>query len=129
MENKSLSLIKKRMGDIQCGLLRFYEKNKHVSLHVKVSAHDDTFLNCIVDNEVAGKKFMNKKVSLIQKYHNDYLHIVGIVCEEIQKGKRILSVQIERACWFVRHSKGNVSWLQQKYQYEPLGDSMQEMRA
>src|SRR6266481_5648540 len=110
MENKSLSLIKKRIGDIQYGLLRFYEKNKHVSLQVKVSAQDDTFLNCIVDSEIAGKKLMNKKVSLIQKYHNDYLHIVGIVCEEMQNGKRILSVQIERACWFVRHSKGNVSW-------------------
>lgn len=125
MENKSLSLITQRIGDIQCGLLRFHEKNKPVTLHVKVSVNDDTSLNCIVDDELQGKKLVNKKVNLIQKYHDDYLHVAGNVCEEVQKGKRILAMQIERACWFVRHSRGNVSWLQQKHQYE----TRQELRA
>jgi hypothetical protein len=36
----------------------------------------------------------------------------------MHNSKRILSVEITKACWFVKRSRGNVSWLQQKYIYE-----------
>jgi hypothetical protein len=104
MNNKNLSLIKQRIGDIQCGLLRFEDKNKQVTLQVKLTANEDTSLNCIVTNEYS-QKLVNKNVHLIQKYRDYYLHIAGKVSGEIQKNNRILAVQIERACWFVRQSK------------------------
>jgi hypothetical protein len=117
MNSRKLSLIKQRIGDIQYGLLRFEDKNKQITLHVKVTANEDTSLNCIVTDEYS-QKLMNKNVHLIQKYHDDYLHIAGKVSEEIKKNNRILAVEIERICWFVRHSKGSISWLSQKCLYE-----------
>jgi hypothetical protein len=128
MNNKNLSLIKQRIGDIQCGLLRFEDKNKQVTLQVKVTANEDTSLNCIVTNEYS-QKLVNKNVHLIQKYRDDYLHIAGKVSGEIEKNNRILAVQIERACWFVRQSKGNVSWLRQKCLYETSGINNKERTA
>ncbi len=116
--SKKLSLIKQRIGDIQCGLLRFEDKNKQVTLQVKVTINEDTSLNCIVTDEYS-QKLMNKNVHLIQKHHNDYLHIAGKVSEEIKKNNRVLAVEIERVCWFVRQSRGSVSWLRQKCLYEP----------
>src|SRR5258705_10247833 len=125
MNNKNLSLIKQRIGDIQCGLLRFEDKNKQVTLQVKLTANEGTSLNCIVTNEYP-QKLVNKNVHLIQKYHDDYLHIAGKISGEIKSNNRILAVQIERACWFVRQSKGNVSWLRQKCLYETSGTDNQE---
>ena len=84
---------------------------------MKVSANDDTLLNCILTDEYS-QKLVNGGVHLIQKYHNDYLHIAGKVSEEIEKNRRILAVEIKRVCWFVRQSKGSVSWLSQKCIYE-----------
>jgi hypothetical protein len=120
MNNKNLSLIKQRIGDIQCGLLRFEDKNKQITLQVKLTVNEDTSLNCIVTNEYS-QKLVNKNVHLIQKYRDDYLHIAGKISGEIKSNNRILAVQIERACWFVRQSKGNVSWLRQKCLYETSG--------
>ena len=117
MNSRKLSLIKKRIGDIQYGLLRFEDKNEQVTLQVKVTVNEDTSLNCIVIDEYS-QKLMNKNVHLIQKYHDEYLHIAGKVSEEIKKNNRILAVEIERVCWFVRQSRGNVSWLRQKCLYE-----------
>src|SRR5258706_9385493 len=116
--SKKLSLIKQRIGNIRCGLLRFEDKNEQVTLQVKVTINEDTSLNCIVTDEYS-QKLMNKNVHLIQKHHNDYLHIAGKVSEEIKKNNRVLAVEIERVCWFVRQSRGSVSWLRQKCLYEP----------
>ena len=118
MNNIKLSLIKQRIGDIQYGLLRFEDKNKSVTLHVKISTNEDTSLNCIVTNDYPGRRLVNKNVHLIQKNHDDYLHIAGKVSEETEKNNRILAIQIERVCWFVRQTRGNVSWLRQKYLFE-----------
>jgi hypothetical protein len=117
MNSKKLSLIKKRIGDIQYGLLRFEDRNEQVTLQVKVTVNEDSSLNCIVTDEYS-QKLMNKDVHLIQKYHDEYLHIAGKVSEEIKKNNRILAVEIERVCWFVRQSRGSVSWLRQKFLYE-----------
>jgi hypothetical protein len=120
MNAETLLLIKQRIANIQYGLLRFHDKNAQVNLPVKVTVNEDASLNCIVINGHAGGKFINKNVNLIQKYHDDYLHITGKVSAEIQKNSRILSFEIVRLCWFVRESKGCVSWLRQKYLYDPF---------
>jgi len=117
MNTRKLSLIKKRIGDVQYGLLRFEDKNEQLTLQVKVTVNEDTSLNCIVTDEYS-QKLMNKNVHLIQKYHDEYLHIAGKVSGEIKKNNRVLAVEIERVCWFVRRSKGSISWLSQKCLYE-----------
>lgn len=124
----NLSLIKKRIGDIQYGLLRFEDKNQQVTLQVKISANKDSSLSCIITDECS-RSLMNKNVHLIQKYHNDYLHIAGKVSEETEKNNRILAVQIKRVCWFVRKSRGSTSWLQQKCLYESMNEKKAEARA
>ena len=74
-------------------------------------------------------KPVNRNVHLIQKYHDDYLHIAGKVSKEIEMNNRILAVQIERICWFVRRSRGNVSWLQQKYLFETVDTNNENGKA
>jgi len=118
--NKTLSSIKKKMGNIQFGLLRFQEKNRQMTLQVKVAENEGTLLSCMLTDVAPQKKMLTKHVSLIQKCHDDYLYIAGMIVDEMQMSRKILTVQITKACWFVKKSKGNVSWLQQKYIYESL---------
>ncbi len=82
-KNKSLLLIKKRISDIQCGLLRFHDKDQQLAVPVKVSVNEDSSLNCIVIDEFNGHRLRNKTVNLIQKYHEDYLHISGKVVKNL----------------------------------------------
>ena len=64
------------------------------------------------------KKLLNKRVSLIQKSENDYLYIAGKVQEKEGPNKRTIFIHILKACWFVRRSKGTLSWLQEKHIYD-----------
>jgi hypothetical protein len=107
------------MGAIQFGLLRMRDNDEKVTtLQVKLAEHEGAFLSCLVTDTLPRKKLLNRTVNLIQKYHNDYLYIAGKVTNEMQNSKKILSVEITKACWFVKKSKGSVSWLQQKYIYD-----------
>jgi hypothetical protein len=118
--NKTLRNIKQRMGAIQFGLLRLRDQDEQVTtFQVKLAENEGAMLSCLVTDSVPRLGLLNKSVNLIQKYHNDYLYIAGKVTDEMQSGKKILSVEITKACWFVKKSRGSVSWLQQKYVYEP----------
>jgi hypothetical protein len=116
--NTQLNRIQQKIDNLQQGLLRIRDKQGHLTLHVKATAHDDASLNCIVIEDTPGQKLINRKVNLIQKNYNDYLYITGKVKAEVHKGCRILSIQILKACWFVRMSNGNTSWLREKYIFE-----------
>jgi len=118
--NKELHSISKKIGDIQYGLLRFQDKKQQLSVQVKTTANEDASLNCLITDEIDTHKLANKNIHLIQKYHGDYLYTTGKVIMEAKGNNKILFVQIVRARWFVRRSKGNVSWLQEKYKYEPI---------
>ena len=120
--NKTLKNIKQRAGAIQFGLLRVTDKKEQVTLQVKVAENEGDMLSCLVTDEMPGKGILNKHVNLIQKYHDDYLYIAGRVKDEMSNGKKILSLEITRASWFVKKTKGNITWLQQKYLYEPVTD-------
>jgi hypothetical protein len=120
-----LQFIQQKVRDIQFGLLQMRDKDKKESWQVRATTNDDNSLNCIIKDISLRKKFMNRNVNLIQKYKDDYLFITGKVSNEVNNGSRILSLHILKACWFVRKSKGSVSWLQEKYMYENLG--MQEI--
>jgi hypothetical protein len=117
--DKQLLYIQQKIGSIQSGLLRVRDDEKaKLTLQVKTSANDDNSLNCVVTDDFSGRKLLNKNVNLIQKSHNDYLYITGQVSGEVNGKGKILSIRILKACWFVRRSKGSVSWLQEKYTYE-----------
>ena len=118
--DKDLNSIIKKIGAIQFGLLRFSDRKKQLSLQVKATTNgDDSSLNCMITDDVNHPKLINKNIHLIQKYHEDYLYTTGKVIMEGQSNNRILFVRIVKAHWFVRKSRGNVSWLQEKLIYAP----------
>ena len=118
--DKDLNSIRKKIGSIQFGLLRFTDRKKQLTLQVKATTNgDDTSLNCLITDDVNHPKLINKNIHLIQKYHQDYLYTTGKVIMEGQSNDRILFVRIIKAHWFVRKSKGNISWLHEKLMYAP----------
>ena len=116
--NKELQFIREKIGNIQFGILRCKDHDVQRSWQVKAAPDEDNVLHCIVTGDMTGDDIIDKQVNLIQKYHNDYLYITGTVSAEAKKKVQVLSINIAKACWFVRRSKGATSWLQQKYIYE-----------
>jgi hypothetical protein len=91
-----------------------------VTLQVQATTNeDDASLNCLIMDTINHPKMINKNIHLIQKYHQDYLYITGKVVMEGNSNNNILHIRIVKAHWFVRRSRGNVSWLKEKYMYEP----------
>ena len=124
MKNK-LDHIQKKINDIQVGLLRFRDNDEQVSLQVKAKSEEDS-VNCIITGNGDLNKLTNRSVNLVQKCENDYLYISGQL-EEKTGNKKMLSFKIIRACWFIRKSKGTLSWLQEKYIYDSLPDEELEL--
>lgn len=122
--NKKLHYIGQKIEAIQFGLLRYHDKKDRITMHVTAKTNGDNTLICITTGNADIKKLVNKKVNLIQKSEDDYLYISGEVKEKPDADKKILFISIVKACWFVRKSKGSLSWLQEKYIYDisPLDD-------
>ena len=117
--NKELQIIREKIGNIQFGILRCRENDVQKTWQVKAAPDENNVLHCIVTGEdMTSEDIINKKVNLIQKYQNDYLFITGEVSAEVKKKVQILSINIAKACWFVRKTKGATSWLQEKHTYE-----------
>ena len=125
--DKKLHNIQQKIGAIQFGLLRFQDKRSQAAWMVKTTANEDNSLNCVITDDLPKRKLLNKNVNLIQKSHEDYLYISGMVSDEVNKKSKILSIRILNACGFVRRSRGSVSWLQEKYIYEYLPDEQMEL--
>ncbi|SRR5690606_2663984 len=117
MENE-LYYIQQKIDSIQFGLLRLRDGEKtRKTWQVRTTANSDNSLNCIITDPAPRKRLVNKNVNLIQRHRDDYLYITGTVDEEVNRKGKILSIRILKASWFVRKSKGNVSWLQEKCSY------------
>jgi len=116
--NTAFKNIQQKINAIQHGLLRFKDKKEQIALPVKTMANNDNSLDCISIEFLPGKKFINRSVNLVQKSHNDYLYVSGIVTNESNKRNNILSIRILKASWFVKKEKKSVSWLEEKYIYE-----------
>src|SRR5688572_20958407 len=119
---KPLQYIIQRINTIQNGLLRYHGKKKSITMHVVVKALEDHTLICAVTNNEKPdlKKLANKKINLIQKSENDYLYISGQILLKDSTNNRTLFIHILKACWFVRRSKGSLSWLQEKHVYDTM---------
>lgn len=117
--NKKLQSIGQKIDDIHFGLLRFHDKENRVTLEVRAKVNKDDSVRCFVADNTDLSELTNKKVNLIQKSNKDYLYIAGQAEEKIETNK-IVSIRILKACWFVRKTKGPLSWLQEKHIYEFL---------
>src|SRR5690349_18594880 len=104
--NSELRFIREKISDIQFGILRCRENDVQKSWQVKAAPDENNVLHCIVSGDIAGSEIVDKQVNLIQKYKNDYLFITGKVSAEARNKVQVLSINIAKACWFVRRSKG-----------------------
>jgi hypothetical protein len=111
--------IKEKIGAIQVGLLRYTHKGKKQSFPVRIAVEQKDSLNCVLSNDVPSQKLLNKNVTLIQKDHDNYMYIDGRISREVQNHSLVVSVNITKACWFIRKSRGSVTWLQEKCIYMP----------
>ncbi|MEO5563194.1 MAG: hypothetical protein ABIR18_07165 [Chitinophagaceae bacterium] len=116
---QTLPNIHEKIGSIQLGLLRYKQGGKQMTLQVKMAIDENDVINCVVADNLSLDKLVNKNVVLIQKDHDNYMYIGGRISNGAQKNKLILSVDIKKACWYIRKSKGSVTWLQEKCVYLP----------
>lgn len=125
--NSNLLNIHKKIDEIETGLLRFQHNDSQVSLHVKAKSNGQNSIHCDFADKADLKKIVPGRVSLIQKSDKNYLYISGDIEKQAQGNKKICSIRIIRACWFILRSKGSVSWLQEKYIYDISGRTELEL--
>ena len=116
--NRSLQMIQQKSGSMRFGLLRLREENETPRIHVSTSLDGDNRVSCVIKELDIENQMLNKEVVLIQKNDKDYLYITARIDDEVKTTSKVISLNITKACWFVRKAKGNTSWLRQKYVYE-----------
>src|SRR5689334_13047514 len=110
--------IQSKIDALQNALLQFMHNGKKVSVCVKVTVDNESSLNCIIATEdVPLQKLINKSVTLIQRDRENYVYIGGRIAQKAKTDRLILSIDIDKASWFIRKSKGSVTWLQEKCVY------------
>jgi len=115
---KDLRFIQEKISAIQFGILKTRDNDGSKSWQVKAAPHEDSTFHCVITDDRPCDQLVNSRVNLVQRHNDDYLYITGRVSAEADKKTKILSVNILKAAWFVRQSKGKISWLKQKYLYE-----------
>jgi hypothetical protein len=116
--DKKLHFIREKIDAIEFGLLRYQDNEERITMQVKARCNDGIVLECLATPGSAIPDLTNKRVNLIQKSENDYLYISGQVKEKPARNKKAYSISILKACWFVRKSKGTLTWLQEKHVYD-----------
>jgi hypothetical protein len=111
--------IYEKISSIQLALLRYKQNGKKITIPVRITVNDDNSLNCVAWDSQPSEKLIDKNVTLIQKDHENYMYIGGRISKEVKKNKTILSISVKKASWFIRKSKGAVTWLQEKCTHLP----------
>lgn len=111
--------IHEKICSIQNALLRYKHDGKQMTLHVKITVDENDRINCIASENLPSYKLINKQVVLIQKDHENYMYIGGRISRQAQKNNLLLSIEIKKACWYIRKFRGSVSYLQEKCLYLP----------
>lgn len=121
MENNIQPDIYGKISSIQLALLRYKHNGKKISVPVRITVQDNnTSLNCVIaDSDLPEQNLLNKHVTLVQKDKENYMYIGGRITKEVKKNKLILCINIKKACWFIRKTKGAVTWLQEKCTHLP----------
>ena len=110
--------IGEKINSIQLGLLRLRDKKGRIALEVRTKVDKENSLLCFIPDSTDIKKLANKKVNVIQRSEDDYLYITGQVEEDPCGQTKTICIRILKACWFVRKTKGPLSWLQEKHIYD-----------
>lgn len=110
-----MQYIGQKIDAIQFGLLRFRDIKGRIALEVRIKVENENSLLCFVEEKTDLRKLINKKVSVVQRSDEDYLYITGRVERNMEKAAKTISVRILKASWFVRKTKGALSWLQKKH--------------
>ena len=118
--NRNFYPISQKINSIQVALLRYHVKDENITQHVVMKAYDDQTIICALTDTTkpSFRKMTGRRVNLIQKSNNDYIYLSGVVLEKEGINKRTLYIKLFKACWFVRKSKGTLSWLQEKHCYD-----------
>lgn len=119
MKRDKLQSIRNKVTAISVGLLRFRDGKKQVSLQVNSKYCEDNRVRCYLNGKSDTGGFHNRVVSLVQKQKDDYLYLAGLV-EDLQpeRGGHIITIRVLKASWFVKRTKGTLSWLQEKFVHE-----------
>lgn len=113
-----LDLMHQKIETIGHGLLRLRQGEGHLNVQVSNSRYDGQRLNCIFSESHPMNQLLNRDVVLIQKKGDDYFYITGQVEDEVKKSCKVISLKINKACWFIKKKKGNIAWMQEKYVFE-----------
>ena len=118
--HKNFYAISQKINSIQSGLLRHRGKTQTSTYHVAMKVFDENTIVCAVTDPAMPdiKKLVGKKVNLVQKSNNNYIYLAGTVLLKPGLNKRTLYIRLSKACWFVKKSRGTLSWLQEKYMHE-----------
>lgn len=115
---KTLDLMHQKIETIGHGLLRLRKGKGHLNVQVSTSKYDGQRLNCIFTESNLMNQLFNRDVVLIQKKGDDFFYITAQVDDEVKKPCKVISLKINKACWFIKKKSGNVAWMQQKYVFE-----------
>jgi hypothetical protein len=122
--DKKLQKILRKVESVQLGLLRCHHDDENLLLQTRAGTNESQ-LNCIVENKTGALSLLSRNVNLIQKDKEDYLHISCRVMDEIKRETAtIVSMEVLKACWFTKVTRGSVCWLKEKYIYEPLSEEI-----
>jgi hypothetical protein len=128
MKREKIQAIRNKVNQIGLGLLRLKEDDTYESLQVNAQFDSDHILRCYVHRRADIRPFENKFVSLVQKKQDEYLYLAGQV-EDVSpaRGGKIISIRIFKASWFIRKSRGSLSWLQEKQVVTIVADEELQM--
>lgn len=122
--NRKLQRILQKVESVQLGLLRLNDEEQRISIPARAGRVENE-LNCVFKSEGDRLSLLSRQVNLIQKDKDDYLYISCRVKDEVVKNSAtVISMEVLKACWFTRKSKGNSSWLKEKYMYEAMDDKI-----
>lgn len=115
---KPLHIIHEKIAGIQLALLRYNHKDHKVTLHGSIQIADDQCLNFILADAAPMENLLHREITLVQKDRDNYIYVDGEITKVSKRKNIIVSVKVNKACWFIRKRKGSVSSLQEKCIYE-----------
>lgn len=118
--NRNFYPIGQKINAIKKGLLKYSEGEETITQHVVMKSYNEKMLLCalVETGKPAFRNMTNRRVNLIQKSNNDFIYLSGVVEEKADLNKRTLHIRLFKASWFIKKSKGNLSWLQEKHVFD-----------
>jgi hypothetical protein len=122
--DRNLKKILSKVKSVQLGLLRCQKDDQKLLLQTRAGTLNEQ-VNCIVENKSVEGGLLASNVNLIQKDKDDYLYITCRVTDQVVRNTAtIVSMEVLKASWFTRMTRGSVTWLKEKYTYDALSEEI-----